>query len=184
MPLDNTLRLRLKDIARDAIRRGFGTHAPPVLDLTHEPVELRQPRATFVTLELDGRLRGCIGSLEPRRPLAEDVHQNAFAAAFHDNRFAPLREDEFPDLAIHISILQPPEPIEARSEEELIRLLRPHRDGLILQCHERRATFLPAVWEDLPEPAAFIRHLKLKAGLPASGWDPAIRCWRYETESF
>lgn len=184
MPLSDEQRLRLKEIARDAIRRGFSTRAPPTLDLMHEPAELRQPHATFVTLERGGRLRGCIGSLEPRRALAEDVNQNAFAAAFHDTRFAPLREDEFPDTSIRISILQLAVPVDARSEEDLIRILRPHKDGLILQRHERRATFLPAVWDDLPDPASFIRHLKLKAGLPARGWDPAIQCWRYEAESF
>ncbi len=184
MPLHDDQRAQLRAIARASIRSGLDRRAPSALSLDGLPPELLAPRASFVTLEIADRLRGCIGSLEARRPLAEDVHRNAYAAAFEDSRFPPLRPDEFDELAIHISILQPAEPLLVDSEEALVRALRPGRDGLILQCGPRRATFLPAVWEDVPNPRDFVRHLKYKAGLPPNEWPAEMRCWRYETESF
>lgn len=176
--------MRLRQIARDSILHGLIEKAPPQIDLHREAPELRQMGASFVTLKRRARLRGCIGSIEARQALALDVNQNAYAAAFCDARFDPVQPDELDEITISISVLHPPEPMHVRDEKDLLRLLRPHRDGLILQLDRRRATFLPAVWEDLPDAGAFVRHLKLKAGLPADGWDPAIRCWRYETESF
>jgi AmmeMemoRadiSam system protein A len=145
---------------------------------------LAQPGATFVTLRLHGELRGCIGSLTATRPLAEDVRANAVAAAFRDPRFAPLTAAEFAVTRFEISLLAPAEPIAARSEAELLRLLRPHVDGVILRCEERRATLLPQVWASLPDPRDFVRALKRKAGLPATFWSDALFFERYEVVKF
>jgi AmmeMemoRadiSam system protein A len=184
MPLNDELRARLHSIARASIRHGldFGTRSD--LSLENLPPDLRLPGATFVTLHVHDRLRGCIGSLEARRPLALDVHWNAFAAAFEDSRFPPLRSDEFDALTIRISLLQPPEIIAADSEDALVQALRPGQDGLIMKYGSRRATFLPDVWKELPNPRDFVRHLKRKAGLSSSDWPADMQCWRYETETF
>jgi AmmeMemoRadiSam system protein A len=183
MPLDEATRQRLHALAREAIRHGLSHHGPPALDLTALPAELRKPGACFVTLQTHGRLRGCIGSLDPRRPLAEDVNANAYAAAFADPRFPPLREEELAALEVHISIIGPPTPLACENEAHLLGLLRPGVDGLILRENETRATFLPSVWAELPRPRDFVRHLKQKAGLPPDYWSPSLRFARYETES-
>ncbi|MBI9019809.1 MAG: AmmeMemoRadiSam system protein A [Verrucomicrobia bacterium] len=146
------------------------------------PAELMEQRATFVTLTSDGNLRGCIGMLEACRPLAEDVAENAVAAAFHDPRFPPLSRDEFDDLQISISVLSPPGEMSFSSEADLLSQVRPGVDGLILQEGVRRGTFLPSVWEELPEKEMFFEHLKLKAGLPAGYWSETLRVFRYTTE--
>lgn len=182
MPLADSSRRQLHDIARRSIQHGLAHHHPPKLDPTGYPPELLEDRAIFVTLHLGGKLRGCIGTLEARRPLAEDVNQNAFAAAFRDTRFHPLAPAEEPGLEIHISLLHPPVDLPCESEAGLLRELRPGVDGLILRDGARRATFLPSVWEDLPVPRDFLTQLLLKAGLPENHWSKTLRFWRYETE--
>ncbi len=184
MPLPELIRARLREIARESIRFGLVRARPPALPGGDLQGELGAPGAAFVTLHLHGRLRGCIGSLEPQRALAEDVNQNAFAAAFEDTRFPPVGADEEPGLSLHISRILPATPLPCRDEADLLNRLRPGTDGLILQCGNRRATFLPAVWEDLPAPREFLRHLKAKAGLAPDFWDASLRFDRYETESF
>jgi AmmeMemoRadiSam system protein A len=174
-------RRMLLDIARDAI---FQTLEKKVPDIGNVPPELMEPRATFVTLTLRGRLRGCIGMLEACRPLAEDVAANAVAAAFEDPRFPPLSKKEFASLEIHISVLSPPEELTFSSEEDALRQIRPGMDGLILRDGRRRGTFLPSVWDELPQKELFWAHLKLKAGLPAGYWSDTIRVFRYTTEYF
>ncbi len=169
-------------LAREAIRYGVRHGSPPPVDLASLPAALRQPRATFVTLEEDGRLRGCIGSLEPRRPLAEDVVNNAFAAAFGDPRFPPVREDEVDRLKIYIAILSPLEEIRADSEAELLEKIRPGMDGLVIEEGALRGTFLPAVWRSIPDKKEFLRHLKAKAGLPPDYWSDTLRIYRYTTQ--
>jgi uncharacterized protein len=129
-------------------------------------------------------LRGCIGSLEARRPLALDVAENAFASAFRDPRFAPLARAEEPRLDLHISVLSEAEQIPVRSEAELLASLRPGIDGVILSAGARRGTFLPSVWEQLPEPHRFLAQLKRKAGLPADYWSAELRVERYTVEAF
>ncbi len=178
-------RRTLLDIARRSIVHGLEHHAP----LTVEPADyegpLREPRASFVTLHLGEALRGCIGSLEARRPLVCDVAHNAFAAAFQDPRFPPLSAAELQALRIHISVLSAPQPLHFTSQEDLLRQLRPGIDGLILEEGEvYRGTFLPSVWASLPEPRQFLAQLKLKAGLPPDYWSDTLRVWRYTTESF
>lgn len=139
--------------------------------------------ACFVTLNLHGELRGCIGTLQAYRPLVQDVVDNAFKSAFHDPRFSPVSRPELTALEIHLSLLSPSEPIGFRNEQELLQQLRPGIDGVVLQDGRHRATFLPQVWESLPEPAAFIAQLKHKAGLPAHYWSDTLTVRRYTVES-
>jgi hypothetical protein len=141
-------------------------------------------RSSFVTLRRGEELRGCCGTLDAPRPLAEDVWRNAWAAAFSDYRFAPLTAAEWPLIHLHLALLTPPERLEVTSEAQLLDVLRPSIDGLLLESETGRATFLPAVWEQLPEPAQFVRQLKMKAGWPAGYWSDRVRAWRYTTESF
>jgi AmmeMemoRadiSam system protein A len=148
------------------------------------PEELMELRATFVTLTMGGQLRGCIGMLEACRPLAEDVAANAVAAAFEDPRFPPLTKREFESLEIHISVLSPTEELRFSSEEDALHQIRPGIDGLILQDGFYRGTFLPSVWEELPQKALFWAHLKQKAGLPVDYWSETLRVFRYTTECF
>jgi len=148
-----------------------------------EPL-LRELRASFVTLTQRGALRGCIGHLQAVSPLVVDVANNAFAAAFRDPRFPPLAERERADLVIQISVLTPAEPMAFASEQDLIAQLQPGVDGLILQDGSHQGTFLPSVWDSLSDPASFLAHLKLKAGLPADYWSRTLTVSRYRTESF
>ncbi len=183
MKLTDAQRNLLKTIARESIRSGLTQGQPLAVDLDEVDETLRRPAASFVTLNLHGRLRGCIGSLQAVRPLAQDVAHNAWAAAFQDHRFPPLTAEEFPDIDIHISLLSEPEPMEVTSEEELLRQLRPGKDGLILEDGPYRATFLPQVWESLPEPERFVAELKMKAGLSPEYWSDTIRFSRYTVDS-
>jgi len=176
-------RRTLLELAGAAIEKGLGGGRLAVRADDY-PEPLRAPRATFVTLHLDAQLRGCIGTLEARRALVEDVAYNARAAAFDDPRFPPLAHAEFGRLEIHISVLSAPEPLSCESEDELLRRLRPQVDGLILEERARRATFLPSVWEQLPDPREFLRQLKHKAGLPADYWSRTLRVSRYTVQAF
>lgn len=165
----------LLTLARNAIGGRFGKPASPVADLP----ELAEPGASFVTLTQDGRLRGCIGSLEAYRPLAADVAGNAIAAAFQDPRFAPLDAGEFAPTRVEVSLLTPSEALVFSDEADALAQLRPGIDGVILMRGQRRATFLPQVWDSLPEPRQFMAQLKLKAGLPADYWDGQMTLARY-----
>lgn len=169
--------------ARSSIRHGLARGEPLQPALEAAPAALLEHGACFVTLQLANELRGCIGSLEAYRPLLQDVAVNAYAAAFRDPRFAPLREVEFEQVELHISVLHPPEPLRFDSEQALLAQLRPGVDGLILEAEQRRGTFLPVVWEALPEPDRFLGELKRKAGLQADYWSEDVRVWRYTTES-
>ena len=176
-------RENLLEIARRSIRHGLDRGKPLPVRADDFERPLRALRASFVTLNLQGVLRGCIGHLEATQPLVEDVADNAFAAAFRDPRFPPLSEQEFANLEIHLSILTPAVPLPCESESELLQKLRPHRDGLILAEGTRRGTFLPSVWEQLTDPKEFLCQLKRKAGLPDDYWSPDLEVLRYETES-
>lgn len=184
MSLVKEHRKRLLQVAGESIEQGLTSGRPLKPDPKHYPPELQVKRATFVTLEIGQRLRGCIGMLEAIRPLVEDVAENAFSAAFRDPRFPPLAADEIEKLEVHISILSPPEPLSFDSERALLDQLRPGVDGLILQEGSLRGTFLPSVWESLPEPGQFLAHLKQKAGLSSTYWSDHIRIFRYTTEMF
>ncbi|MGR9043799.1 MAG: AmmeMemoRadiSam system protein A [Gammaproteobacteria bacterium] len=184
MSLIKPYRKLLLDLARVSIEHGLKTGTPFKPDLTQYPAELQEKRATFVTLERNHQLRGCIGMLEAIRPLVEDVAENAFSAAFKDRRFTPVTSDELADLEVHISILSSAEPIIFDSEQNLIDQLRPGEDGLILEEGHWRGTFLPSVWESLPEPRQFLKHLKQKAGLAPDYWSDTLKVSRYGTEMF
>lgn len=170
-------------LARKSIQSGLRTGKPLALDLTEYPSELTKPCATFVTLHLHGNLRGCIGMLEAKKPLAQDIADNAFAAAFKDSRFNPLETSEFDGLEIHLSLLSPPEPMQFKTEQDLLAQLQPGVDGIILKEGHRRATFLPSVWESLPNKTDFLNHLKIKAGLRSDYWSDSIQCDRYYAQS-
>lgn len=172
----DTLGRELLRLARSAIAARFGQ---VIAASTASDPALTAPGATFVTLTQQGRLRGCIGSLEAWRPLAEDVRENACAAAFRDPRFPPLAADELAQTRVEVSLLSPAAPLRFSSEADALARLQPGVDGVILECAGRRATFLPQVWEQLPEPRTFMAHLKQKAGLPANYWGPDVRLERY-----
>ncbi|MFC4261175.1 AmmeMemoRadiSam system protein A [Marinobacter lacisalsi] len=177
-------RSQLLGLADASIGEGLVTGTPLQVELQNVTPHLASPGTTFVTLRLQGQLRGCIGSLEALRPLAEDCAANAFAAAFRDPRFAPVTAAEYPLLQLHISVLEPPRPLSVGSEAELLDRLRPGEDGLVLVEGGRRATFLPSVWEQLPDPGEFVRHLKRKAGLPGDYWSTTLQFGRYGVEEF
>jgi AmmeMemoRadiSam system protein B/AmmeMemoRadiSam system protein A len=141
--------------------------------------ELQAERASFVTLKVAGKLRGCIGSPRAWRPLIEDVAENAFRAAFKDPRFSPVTVAERDRLGISISVLTPAVEIPCRSEAALVRMIRPGVDGVILEDGNQRGLFLPAVWEALPDPKEFVRNLKVKAGLSPDHWSETTKVYRF-----
>ena len=149
------------------------------------PAALGRPGACFVTLRKSGKLRGCIGNLESEEPLLENVVTNAYRAAFHDPRFPPLAREELNGLELHVSVIGPMEPVTFRDEAELITKLRPGIDGLVIRAGSCQATFLPAVWKQLPEADAFLRELKQKAELPPRPLtSERLQAWRYAVRSF
>lgn len=162
----------LLHLARQTIEEELGQQATdPILTEELDDPELRQHRGVFVTLNLDGMLRGCIGSLLGLEPLIAGVRRHAINAALHDNRFPLLTVDELPEVVIEISILTPPQNLEYTDSRNLISRLWPGIDGVILKIPGGAgATFLPQVWEQLPEPETFLCHLCLKAGLPGDSW--------------
>ncbi|OGA47716.1 MAG: hypothetical protein A3G25_16875 [Betaproteobacteria bacterium RIFCSPLOWO2_12_FULL_63_13] len=166
----------LLGLARAAIGAALGSNAAPVIE---DELWLKIARATFVTLKMDGNLRGCIGSLEARRPLGEDVVANARTAALKDPRFSPLTRREFEAVDIEVSLLSAPRRVLFEDHADLIRQLRPGEDGIILECDGRRATFLPQVWEALPDPEQFLAHLKQKAEIPADVRTTRCKVLRY-----
>lgn len=167
-------------LARHAIERALGLNGA----MEENAAWLAEPGATFVTLRQRGELRGCIGSLEARRPLIQDVMSNAMASALRDPRFPPLTAEELPRTEVEVSLLSPMEPVAFSDEEDALRRLCPGVDGVVLQYQSRRGTFLPQVWSDLPDPRQFMRHLKRKAGLPEDFWSPEIRLFRYTVEKW
>jgi AmmeMemoRadiSam system protein A len=177
-------RTTLLQIAARSISHGLEQGTPLAVHASDYPQGLQRQRACFVTLLSGGELRGCIGHLEAQQPIIEDVAENAFAAAFRDPRFPPLASHEQDRLEVHISVLTPAEAIAFDSEQGLISKIRPGVDGLILVDGPHKGTFLPSVWESLPDTLSFLSHLKQKAGLPVSHWSETLQVYRYETESF
>lgn len=178
-------RRTLLEIAFASIGHGLSTYRPLSVASGDFAAALQDARAAFVTLHIEERLRGCIGSLEPRRPLVVDVAENAFAAAFRDPRFPALSAPELTALECHISVLGTPITMTFDSESDLIAQLRAGIDGLVLEeVGGYRGTFLPSVWEQLPAPRDFFSQLKRKAGLPEDYWSETLRVLRYETTGF
>lgn len=174
----------LMGVARRAIEHGLQHGGTTVFKADDHPASLQATGAAFVTLKLGSELRGCIGTLDAYRALVADVHDNAYAAAFRDPRFPPLTAPEWPDVRLRLAVLSPPQPLAVVDEDHLLAVLRPGSDGLILEYGAHRGTFLPAVWDALPEPHAFVRQLKLKMGLPADFWAATLRVYRYTVASF
>lgn len=177
-------RAALLRVAGRALHSRLSHGRAPTIDLRSFPAPLQSLRASFVTLTRDGRLRGCIGSLQAHRPLADDVAANAVRSGFEDPRFAPVTAAELDGAEIEVAILSAPAPMTFRDEADLLSQLRPGEDGLIMEDRGRRGTFLPKVWDQLPTPEEFLSHLKRKSGLPADHWSPDLKVWRYVTESF
>jgi len=177
---ENLLRL-----ARQALEDGVNGRIPPPLDLERLPASLSQPGVTFVTLTIQGELRGCIGALEAYQPLAEDVREHAVAAALYDYRFPPVHPAELPYIHIEISRLTQPQPLVYERPLELSERLHPGIDGVILQDGLRRSTFLPQVWEKIPNPAEFLDHLCMKMGAEESLWrQQKLQVYTYQVEEF
>jgi AmmeMemoRadiSam system protein A len=153
------------------------------LGLSHAASEdlpwLRSSGASFITVMLSSKLRGCIGTLRAHRALLEDVKANAVAAAFRDPRFPPLAAGEFSSVALEISVLSALEPLRFSDEPDALRQLRTGVDGVVFEYGHHTGTFLPQVWEDFKEPSDFLAHLKYKAGLPPDFWDVEVRLSRY-----
>jgi AmmeMemoRadiSam system protein B/AmmeMemoRadiSam system protein A len=170
----------LLTLARNAIAHRLGAPTRPVI----EPEWLDEPGATFVTLKQHGKLRGCIGSLNALRPLGQDVCQNALAAAFMDRRFPRLTKAELADTRLEVSLLAPLQPIGFTDEEDALARLRPGIDGVVLEAGNCHGTFLPQMWERLPQPREFLAQLKRKAGMAETSWPPDIKLSRYTVEKW
>jgi len=173
----------LLDLARKSIRHGLDHGRALEVDPSEYPAELGETRATFVTLTRLDKLRGCTGSLAARRPLLADIAHNAYASAFADPRFPPLTPLEFEGLEVHLSILSPLERLHAESEADLLAQLRPKIDGLVIREGDRVGTYLPAVWDSLPDARRFVQELKCKAGLGADYWSSTLELHRYTVTS-
>lgn len=179
--MNNDIGQALLAIARNAIADKLGVARP-----AEPPVspELSRPGAVFVTLMKHGELRGCIGSLEAWRPLRDDAMANACAAAFNDPRFEPLQAEELPDIRVEVSLLSAAQPMSFTSETDAVGQLRPNIDGVVLEYDRHRGTFLPQVWDSLPDPRQFMAQLKRKAGLSPDFWSTDIKLSRYTVDKW
>ncbi len=172
-------------MAREAMERAVRGEKLAPLDLSNLPTHLCEQGASFVTLTVHGQLRGCIGALEAYQPLAEDVRDHAVAAALEDPRFPPVREDELSRIQVEVSRLTRPVPLEYKDANDLLSKLRPHVDGVILRDGFRRATFLPQVWEKIPEPSEFLDNLCYKMGGSRDHWrNKHLDVFVYQVEEF
>ncbi len=170
--------------AHDSIQHGLNLGTRIELDQHTYGPDLLEHRASFVTLKIEGLLRGCIGSLKAQEPLINNIAYNAHSAAFHDPRFDSLEHDELALLKTEISILSATEALQFSSEQELLELIRPGIDGLIIKENNHCGTFLPAVWDQLPNADDFLRHLKNKADLTEDYWSNTLTIERYTVDSF
>jgi AmmeMemoRadiSam system protein A len=184
-PLSNEEKQILLKLAREALELTVRGEEVTPTNLTALSERLRAPGASFVTLTQAGRLRGCIGTLKHQLPLAEDVRQHAVAAARHDYRFPPVKPDELEEITIELSILTTPQSLEFPDGESLLTMLRPGIDGVIVIRGKNRATFLPQVWEKVPDAETFLGMLCEKAFLPRDAWrEEDIDIHTYQVESF
>lgn len=175
----------LLKLACQSIERVFNNEGK--LELSNAEItseNLKQKRAAFVTLTQNGNLRGCIGSLEPEIPLYQEIIDRAFSAAFQDPRFLPLSKEELPKTKISISILTIPKPLEFKNQQELLEKLVPKRDGVVLKKGFNSATYLPKVWEELPDKEDFLSSLCQKAGLDANAWKNNLEVQTYQSIDF
>jgi uncharacterized protein len=170
----------LLPIARASIAGALGRSHPA----DESPAWLREQGASFITLNLNSKLRGCIGSLRAHRPLLDDVKANAQAAAFRDPRFKPLTVAEYENIEVEISLLSALSAMQFADEASALTQLTPHVHGVIFEYGHHRSTYLPQVWQSFADPAMFMATLKQKAGLPPNFWDPAVRLHTYTVAKF
>ena len=172
-------------LAREAMEYGVRGKKLPPLDINSITPHLSEHGASFVTLTIHGELRGCIGVLEAWQPLVDDVREHAVAAALEDPRFRPVDETELDRIKIEVSRLTVPRPLEYSSSADLLKKLRPHVDGVILKNDYRRATFLPQVWDQIPDPEDFLDHLCAKMGARPNLWlNTKLQVYVYQVEEF
>jgi uncharacterized protein len=175
----------LLQLAREALERGVRGDMPPPLDQASLTPALQAEGSSFITLTENGELRGCIGVLEPYLPLAEDVREHAVAAALQDYRFPRVQPGQLPNIKIEISCLSVPQPLDYSSPEELLVKIRPGVDGVMLRDGPRKATFLPQVWEKIPDKAEFMDQLCAKMGLAHDLWrHKHLEVLVYQVEEF
>jgi len=182
--LSRQQQLILLKVANKALDYGLEHHTKIPIKVSEFECRLQEPGASFVTLHLNGLLRGCIGTLEAYQPLVKDVSEHAYAAGFQDPRFPALTTKERNQLEISISVLSKASSIDCIDENDLVSKIHPGIDGLILEEGIHRGTFLPSVWESLSDPQEFLRQLKRKAGLMPDYWSDSLTVSRYTTQSF
>lgn len=176
---------RLLEVARKTIKDRLFNLEGPQVDWKDVPETFQKKLGNFVTINIEGNLRGCIGHIIPRYPLIEGIRENAINAAFKDPRFPPLTKGEFDRIELEISILTPPKELPYTDAEDLLRKLRPGTDGLIIKQGFHEATFLPQVWEQLPKKEDFLSHLCLKAGLSSDSWKTEkLQISTYQVQAF
>jgi len=171
-----------RGVISDALGKSGETKSSETVDENYP--WLHEKGASFVTLTMSQRLRGCIGSLEAHRPLLLDVKTNAYAAAFRDPRFSPLTLAELEATEIEISLLSAKQPMLFSGERDALAQLQPGVDGVIFEFGRYRSTFLPQVWEQLPDVKTFMAHLKHKAGLHPEFWNEEVKLYRYSVKKF
>jgi AmmeMemoRadiSam system protein A len=175
------LKVARQTIEQELSGKSDRTLPKPVLSST----KFGEPRGTFVTLTMDHDLRGCVGYIIPPGSLLDGIKQNAINAAFHDGRFRPLSKNEFENIKIEVSILTEPKPLAYANADDLLKKIRPGVDGLIIKKGYHQATFLPQVWEQLPDAKEFLEHLCMKAGLNADEWKKgALEVQTYQVQAF
>jgi hypothetical protein len=183
--LDPAEQALLLKIARDSLTLSVQGEALPSLQGTDLPESLKAKGASFVTLTKQGQLRGCIGALEAYQALAADVQEHAIAAALQDYRFPPVQPEELTQIEIEVSVLTPRRELDYESPQDLTQKLRPHVDGVVLQDGIRKATFLPQVWEQLPQPKEFLAHLCQKMGASPTLWQKKhLTVFTYQVQEF
>ncbi len=177
----------LLDVARRSIKNHLSNEESFAFPIQKEQnSQLWEKKGCFVTLTCNGKLRGCIGTIEPVYPLIKSVHVSAINAAFFDPRFCPLSFEEYEKMRIEISVLTVPTEIHYSTSQELLGRINSHKDGVILQLGHHSATFLPQVWDELSDPEEFFSQLSLKAGLEPNSWknNPNIKVFLYQVEKF
>jgi AmmeMemoRadiSam system protein A len=183
--LTDTDKSFLLSLARQAIENCLHGRKPPAIEKLSLSPQLTEQGASFVTLTYRGYLRGCVGALEPYQSLVEDVSEHAVAAAFEDYRFPPVQANELQEIEIEISYLTRPIPLSYDNPAELPTKLRPKIDGVVIKDGMRRATFLPQVWEKIPDPEEFLEQLCMKMGSPADLWRrKKLEVLTYQVEEF
>jgi AmmeMemoRadiSam system protein A len=180
----DTSGLELLRLARGSIEYGLIHREPLPINYDELPGAMAEPAATFTTLHIEGKLRGCCGTLEAVRPLAADVAYSAFRAAFRDPRFEPVGEHELSVIRLEVSVLSPLESMPVADEADLLNRLTPGVDGLVIVAEGRHATFLPKVWEMFPNPEHFLAALKTKCGLPGDYWSDRLEFRRYQSTCY